>query len=70
MKDFILDDEQRRIIACDAAEKITSFLREAEGKRHALMQNEIYNPKYAIADALEQSRAMYRQKTVQINFVI
>ena len=30
MKDFILDDEQRRMIACDAAEKITSALRESE----------------------------------------
>ena len=62
MKGFILDDEQRRLIACDAAEKITSVLRESEEKRHALMQNEIYNLKYAIADALEQSGAMYLQK--------
>ena len=61
MKDFILDDEQRRIIACDAAEKITSFLRESEGKRHGLMQNEIYNLKYAIADAIQQSGAMHLQ---------
>ena len=62
MKDFILDDEQRRLIACDAAEKITSVLRESEEKRHALMQDEIYNLKYAIADALEQTGAMHLQK--------
>ena len=41
MKDFILDDEQRRMIACDAEEKITSVPRESKGKCHALMQNEI-----------------------------
>ena len=62
MKDFILDHEQRRVIACYAAEKITSVLRESEEKRHALMQNEIYKLKYAIADALEQSGAMHLQK--------
>ena len=62
MKDFILDDEQRRLIACDAAEKITSALRESDEKRHALVQNEIYNLKYAIADALEQTGAMHLQK--------
>lgn len=62
MKDFILDYEQRRMIACDAAEKITFALRESEGKCHALMQNEIYNLKYAIADTLEQSGAMHLQK--------
>ena len=62
MKDFVLDDEQRRMIACDAAEKITSVLRESEEKRHSLMQNEIYKLKYAIADALEQSGAMHLQK--------
>ena len=62
MKDFILDDEQRRVIACYAAEKITSVLRESEEKRHALMQDEIYNLKYAIADALKQSGAMYLRK--------
>ena len=50
------------MIACDAAEKITSVLRESEEKRYALMQNEIYNLKYAIADALEQSGAIYLQK--------
>ena len=50
------------MIACDAAEKITSFLRESEEKRHALMQNEIYNLKYKIAHALEQSGAIYLQK--------
>ena len=62
MKDFILDDEQRRMIACDAAEKIASVLRESEQKRHAPMQSEIYNLKYALADALEQSGAMHLQK--------
>ena len=30
MTDFILDDKQRRMITCDAAEKITSVLRESE----------------------------------------
>ena len=58
------------MIACDAAEKITSILRESEEKRHALMQNEIYKLKYAIADALEQSGAMHFKKTVQIDSVI
>ena len=62
MKDFILNDEQRRMIACDAAEKITSVLRESEEKLHALMQNEIYNLKYAIADAFEQSGVLHLQK--------
>ena len=62
MTGFIHGDGPYRMIACDAAEKITSVLRESEEKRHALMQNDINNPKYAIADALEQSRAMYLQK--------
>ena len=42
MKNFIDDDEQRRMITCDAVEKITSVLRESEEKRDAQMQNEIY----------------------------
>ena len=63
MNDFILDYKQRRMIACDAAEKITSVLRESEQERHELMQSEIFKLKYAIVDALEQSRAMYLQKT-------
>ena len=50
------------MIAFDAAEKITSVLRGSEEKRNALMQNEIYNLKYAIADALERSDAMHLQK--------
>ena len=50
------------MIACDAAEKIASVLRESEQKRHAPMQSEIYNLKYALADALEQSGAMHLQK--------
>ena len=62
MKDFVLDDKQRRKVACDAAEKIASVLRETEEERHALMRSEIYKLKYAIADALEQSCAMYLQK--------
>ena len=62
MKDFILDDEQRRMIVCDAAEKITSVLRESEEERHALMQGEICKLKYAIVDALEQAHVMYLQK--------
>ena len=61
MKDFILDDEQRRMIARDAVEKITSVLMESEEKRDALIQNEIHKLKYAIADALEQSGAMHLQ---------
>ena len=60
--DFVLDDKQRRMIACDAAEKIASVLRETETERHALMQDEIFKLKYAIADAMEQSSVMYLQK--------
>ena len=63
MKGFIHDDDQRRMVACDAAEKITSVLRDSEERRHALMQNEIHNLKYAISDALEHSGAMHLQKT-------
>ena len=58
------------MIACDAAEKITSVLRESEEKRHVLMQNEIYNLKYVIADALEQSGAMHLQPIMPNRFFL